>query len=122
AGPSPTAADAGPAAGATRRRLAGRPAWVRSPGSAPGIGGRETMVDTERYATTFAMLDKDGDGRVSAEDFREPMATLGVEFTEENAAKAIEMMDSDGDGLVSLEELATYMSTPGAAQRPQPSS
>ncbi|HEY8526568.1 MAG TPA: EF-hand domain-containing protein [Acidimicrobiales bacterium] len=80
------------------------------------------MVDTERYATTFAMLDKDGDGRVSAEEFRELMATLGVEFTEENAAKAIEMMDSDGDGLVSLEELATYMSTPGAAQRPQPSS
>lgn len=73
-------------------------------------------VDTERYATTFAMLDKDGDGRVSAVEFKELMGTLGVTFTDETAAKAIEMMDADGDGLVSLEELATYMSSPAAPQ------
>jgi Ca2+-binding EF-hand superfamily protein len=72
------------------------------------------MVDTEKYATTFAMLDKDGDGRVSADEFQELMGTLGVTFTDENAARAIAMMDSDGDGLVSLEELATYMSSPAA--------
>lgn len=40
------------------------------------------------------------------------MSTIGVNFTDENAAKAIEMMDTDGDGLVSLEELATYLSLP----------
>jgi len=72
------------------------------------------MVDTEKYATTFAMLDKDGDGRVSADEFKELMGTLGVNFTDENAARAIAMMDTDGDGLVSLEELATYMSSPAA--------
>ncbi|HET6833067.1 MAG TPA: EF-hand domain-containing protein [Acidimicrobiales bacterium] len=81
------------------------------------LGGPTTMtVDTERYATTFAMLDKDGDGRVSAVEFKELMGTLGVTFTDETAAKAIEMMDADGDGLVSLEELATYMSSPAAPQ------
>jgi Ca2+-binding EF-hand superfamily protein len=73
------------------------------------------MVDTERYAISFAMLDKDGDGRVSAAEFKELMGSLGVNFTDETAAKAIEMMDTDGDGLVTLEELATYMSSPGAA-------
>ena len=72
------------------------------------------MVDTEKFATTFAMLDKDGDGRVSAPEFKELMAAIGVTFTDANAAKAIEMMDTDGDGLVTLEELASYMSTPGA--------
>jgi Ca2+-binding EF-hand superfamily protein len=71
------------------------------------------MVDTERYAATFAMLDKDGDGRVSAAEFKELMAQIGVNYTDETAARAIEMMDTDGDGLVTLEELATYMSTPG---------
>lgn len=59
------------------------------------------------------MLDKDGDGKVSADEFKELMATIGVNFTDEKAAQAIEMMDQDGDGLVTLDELASYMSTPG---------
>jgi len=75
------------------------------------------MVDTERYAAAFAMLDKDGDGRVSAAEFKELMATIGVNYTDETAARAIAMMDQDGDGLVSLEELATYMSGPAAPPR-----
>lgn len=74
------------------------------------------MVDTDKFATTFAMLDTDGDGRVSASEFKQLMAAIGVTFTDETAAKAIEMMDADGDGLVSLEELATYMSTPGGGK------
>jgi Ca2+-binding EF-hand superfamily protein len=68
------------------------------------------MVDTRRFETTFAMLDKDGDGRVSAAEFKEIMATLGVTYTDESAATAISMMDADGDGLVTLEELAAYLS------------
>lgn len=72
------------------------------------------MVDTDRYARAFALMDKDGDGRVTAAEFQEMMGTLGVKFTDEKAAEAIGMMDKDGDGLVSLEELATYMSTPHA--------
>jgi Ca2+-binding EF-hand superfamily protein len=76
------------------------------------------MVDTAKYATTFAMLDKDGDGLISATEFKGVMAALGVEYTDETAAKAVEMMDEDGDGLVSLEELATYMSSPAAQQPP----
>jgi Ca2+-binding EF-hand superfamily protein len=75
------------------------------------------MVDTERYAAAFAMLDKDGDGRVSAAEFKELMVTIGVNYTDETAARAIAMMDKDGDGLVSLEELATYMSGPAAPPR-----
>jgi Ca2+-binding EF-hand superfamily protein len=78
------------------------------------------VVDTSRYEASFAMLDKDGDGRVSAAEFKEMMDTLGVTFTDETAARAIEMMDTDGDGLVTLEELAIYMSTPGAHQTSSP--
>jgi calcium-binding protein CML len=72
------------------------------------------MVDTDKYATTFAMLDSDGDGRISAAEFKELMGTLGIAFTDETAARAIGMMDTDGDGLVSLEDLASYMSSPAA--------
>jgi Ca2+-binding EF-hand superfamily protein len=80
------------------------------------------VVDTDRFAATFAMLDKDGDGRVTAAEFKELMVTIGVSFTDETAAKAIEMMDADGDGLVSLEELATYMSSPAGRRPPSPDS
>jgi Ca2+-binding EF-hand superfamily protein len=76
------------------------------------------VVDTERFAATFAMLDNDGDGRVSAVEFKELMGAIGVTFTDETAATAIEMMDADGDGLVTLEELATYMSSPAAPRPP----
>jgi Ca2+-binding EF-hand superfamily protein len=76
------------------------------------------MVDTERFETTFTMIDKDGDGRISASEFKDLMNALGVSFTDENAATAIEMIDTDGDGLVTLEEFATYMSTPGASATP----
>jgi Ca2+-binding EF-hand superfamily protein len=78
------------------------------------------MVDTTRFAATFAMLDADGDGLVSATEFQELMGRIGVTFTDEKAAEAISMMDEDGDGLVSLEELATYMSSPGAPKLAEP--
>jgi Ca2+-binding EF-hand superfamily protein len=77
------------------------------------------MVDTGKYAATFAMLDADGDGRVSADEFKQLMGNLGVEFDDETAAKAIALMDQDGDGLVSLEELASYLSGPNAPKIPE---
>jgi Ca2+-binding EF-hand superfamily protein len=77
------------------------------------------MVDTEKFATTFAMLDADGDGLISATELKELMASVGVEFDDETAAKGIEMMDQDGDGLVSLDELATYLSSPAAPRVPE---
>ena len=77
------------------------------------------MVDTGKYAATFAMLDANGDGRVSADEFKQLMGKLGVEFDDETAAQAIALMDQDGDGLVSLEELATYLSGPNAPRIPE---
>ena len=64
------------------------------------------------------MLDKDGDGLVSAGEFKQMMAELGVNYTDDTAARAIKMMDTDGDGLVSLEELATYLSRPHVTPDP----
>ena len=63
------------------------------------------------------MLDKDGDGRVSADEFKELMSDLGVTFTDETAAEAIA---NDGRGrrrAVSPEELTAYMSTPWGGDR-----
>jgi Ca2+-binding EF-hand superfamily protein len=56
---------------------------------------------------------------VSADEFKQLMGKLGVEFDDSTAAQAIALMDGDGDGLVSLEELATYLSGPNAPEVPE---
>jgi Ca2+-binding EF-hand superfamily protein len=70
------------------------------------------MSDTSDYATTFALIDVDGDGLITATELKSLMEALGGEVTDESAAHAVKVLDTDGDGLVSLEELAAYLQNP----------
>ena len=74
------------------------------------------MTDTTSYADSFAILDADGDGRISATELVQLMRALGDEVTDEAAARAVELMDTDGDGLVSLEEFAGFLASHRAAR------
>ena len=69
------------------------------------------MTDTDTYADSFAILDADGDGKISAAELLRLMQALGDDVTEEAATRAVELMDTDGDGLVSLEEFAGWQSS-----------
>lgn len=69
------------------------------------------MTDTSTYADSFAILDADGDGKISATELLQLMRALGDDVTEQAAAKAVELMDADGDGLVSLAEFAGWQSS-----------
>lgn len=68
------------------------------------------MSETTEYAATFALVDVDGDGLISAQELASLMHNLGDETTEEQAAEVVRTMDSDGDQRISLEEFARYMS------------
>jgi len=70
------------------------------------------MSDNSAYATTFALIDIDGDGLITAAELQKLMAALGAEITDESAAHAVKVLDTDGDGLVSLDELAAYLKNP----------
>ncbi len=72
------------------------------------------MSDTDDYATTFALIDINGDGLISAYELKRLMEALGGEVTDEAAARAVEVLDTDGDGMVSLEELTAYLKDPSA--------
>lgn len=72
------------------------------------------MADTNEYAPTFAVVDADGDGQITAQEFQQLMQALGEELSDEGAAMAIQKMDSDGDGRISLEEFAEYMTANNA--------
>jgi Ca2+-binding EF-hand superfamily protein len=67
------------------------------------------MSGTTDYSATFALIDIDGDGLISAPELHQLLAELGYEGTLEGAAKAVELIDANGDGLVSLEELNAYL-------------
>ncbi len=61
------------------------------------------------YATTFRILDVDGDGLISVTELTRLMEVLGQPITPEAAAEAMARIDLDGDGLISLEEFAGYL-------------
>jgi len=67
------------------------------------------MTDNGDYATTFALIDIDGDGLISAAELKKLMEALGGEVTDEAAENAVKVLDTDGDGMVSLPELTAYL-------------
>ena len=67
------------------------------------------MSDTSEYAATFALIDLDGDGRITAPELQKLMASLGTELSDDFAVHAVEVIDTNGDGLVSLDELTSYL-------------
>ena len=71
-----------------------------------------TTSDDE-YAATFALIDADGDGKVSAAELKNLMSALGGDISDEMAEHAVSTIDADGDGLVSLHELADYLRSTG---------
>ncbi|WP_017590661.1 EF-hand domain-containing protein [Nocardiopsis ganjiahuensis] len=68
------------------------------------------MAETTDYAATFALVDTDGDGLISAQELASLMRNLGDRTTDEQAAEVVRAMDGDGDQRISLEEFARYMS------------
>lgn len=67
------------------------------------------MSEQTDYAATFSLVDTDGDGLISADEFLSLMSNLGEETTPEQAVAAVREMDSDGDDRVSLAEFTAYM-------------
>jgi Ca2+-binding EF-hand superfamily protein len=76
------------------------------------------MSDANEYAATFAMIDLDGDGLITASELQKLMETLGADVKEEFAVHAIEVIDTNGDGLVSLEELTAFLKQPETGADP----
>jgi Ca2+-binding EF-hand superfamily protein len=71
------------------------------------------VAEPSDYADTFRLIDTDGDGLISAAEFKRLMATLGDEFTDDAAAEAVRIIDGNGDGLVDLTEFAAYFDSRG---------
>mmetsp|Transcript_707 Transcript_707/g.1767 ORF Transcript_707/g.1767 Transcript_707/m.1767 type:complete len:171 (+) Transcript_707:3-515(+) len=63
----------------------------------------------------FRLMDKDRDGRISAEDLLEAMTRPGVRLSTFEAEAMLRDADGDGDGAVSFPEFLQMMVGPSAA-------
>jgi len=62
--------------------------------------------DAEQMRQAFAMIDKDGSGKISADELRQVMRSIGeTEFTDDDIDEIIREIDMDGDGEVDYEGL-----------------
>ncbi|MDJ0460768.1 EF-hand domain-containing protein [Streptomyces sp. H27-C3] len=63
------------------------------------------MVDIELARKTFSRYDVNGDGLISAVEYKSVMAQLGDPYVTETVAQAvINAHDSDGDGKLTFDE------------------
>ncbi|MEU5433200.1 EF-hand domain-containing protein [Streptomyces sp. NPDC020719] len=63
------------------------------------------MADIEEARKAFAKLDVNGDGEITAAEYKQVMAQLGDYHVTETVAKAIiAAKDANGDGKLSFEE------------------
>jgi Ca2+-binding EF-hand superfamily protein len=70
------------------------------------------LASSNEYAATFQLIDSDGDGLISAPEFKKLLDLLGGgSVADETAASMFSAMDGDGDGKVDVEELSAYLSS-----------
>ncbi|MEV6393238.1 EF-hand domain-containing protein [Streptomyces sp. NPDC051907] len=63
------------------------------------------MADIEEARRAFERIDLDGDGRITAAEYKSAMAQLGdFNVTETVAEAVIKTKDGNGDGLLTFDE------------------
>jgi Ca2+-binding EF-hand superfamily protein len=66
---------------------------------------RERLRDLK---TAFARFDRDGNGRIDYQEFRELLDRVGPSPTEEEAQLAFTIIDDSGTGYVSFDEFVSW--------------
>jgi Ca2+-binding EF-hand superfamily protein len=70
------------------------------------------MLSASDYEATFAAIDTDEDGLITAWELKEFMRSVGRDIDDDAAATMLGFIDADHDGKVTLDELKAYLAKP----------
>lgn len=71
--------------------------------------------DSEMIREAFRVFDRDGNGYITAEEFRYFMTHMGEQFTDAEVDEIMIEVDIDGDGQINYEEFVQMMAGASAA-------
>ena len=74
-------------------------------------GEKLTDAEIERFRSVFVLFDRNGDGKVSSEEFRDAMNELGFKLTDEQYRTGVACFDSNEDGSLDFEEFVELAKT-----------
>lgn len=69
-----------------------------------------TAEQLQDFKASFSLFDQDGDGRVSKDELRTAMRSLGQNPTEQDLDEIMREVDKDGNGTIEYEEFIRMMS------------
>ncbi|KAK6746968.1 hypothetical protein RB195_000301 [Necator americanus] len=67
-------------------------------------------TDSEMIREAFRVFDKDGNGVITANEFKYFMVHMGMQFSEEEVEEMMQEVDCDGNGEIDYEEFVKMMS------------
>ncbi|KAE8724169.1 putative calcium-binding protein CML17 [Hibiscus syriacus] len=77
---------------------------------APEMLSEKSPYGEQQLRQLFKMLDRDGNGYITAAELAHSMAKLGHALTAEELTGMIKEADTDGDGMISFEEFSQAVS------------
>ena len=57
----------------------------------------------------FGQFDKDHDGKVNHDELQQAMSECGIEWSDDETARAMELLDKDDSGSINCAELITLL-------------
>jgi len=72
---------------------------------------QEELTEEEEVIRAFQTFDKDGNGKLSLDEFKFILCSLGDKFTEQECLEIFKEVDSDGDGNLDYREFVNFWKT-----------
>lgn len=83
--------------------------------AANSTNGANYLGSIDEVRKVFNKFDKNGDGKISADELKDVLRSLGSKTSPEEVKRVMDEIDKDGDGYIDFNEFATFHLAGGSA-------